>query len=126
MAGFYSARELGDGEDGDVEVAGEDFESAADIGDLLLAVFRTVALPDHELQVVDDYERERHLAGDVELAGETHDLGPDLHERYACGVVDPDRGPADLRNSPHQLRPVPGFDVAAPQGLRGDARGLRD
>src|SRR5215212_6207796 len=104
----------------------EYFESAADLGDLLLAVLRAVALPNHELQVIDDYERERQFTGDVELAGETPDLGPDLHQRDASCVVDPDRGPADFSHSPHQLRPVLGLDVAAPQSLSGDARGLRD
>src|SRR5215208_1604841 len=126
MAGFYGAAQLRYGENGNIEVARENFESAADLGDLLLAVLRAVALPNHELQVIDDYERERQFTSDVELAGETPDLGPDLHQRDASCVVDPDRGPADFSHSPHQLRPVLGLDVAAPQSLSGDARGLRD
>ena len=99
MAGFDGTGELGYSEDGDVEVAGEDFESAANLRNLLLAVLRAVTLPNHELQVVDDDERERHLTGDVQLAGETPDLGPNLHQRDACRIVDPDRGPADLSHS---------------------------
>src|SRR5215216_7303151 len=35
-----------------VEVAGEDFEAAADLGYLLLAVLGAAALPDHELQII--------------------------------------------------------------------------
>ena len=71
MAGLDGARELGDGEHRDIEIAGQYFQTAGDLGHLLLAVLRTVAsfATDHELQVVHDDERERHLAGDVELAG---------------------------------------------------------
>src|SRR5829696_1765805 len=128
MAGFYGAAQLRYGEDRNVEVAREDFESAADLRDLLLAVLRAVAgfATDHELQIVDDDERERHLAGDVELAGETPDLGPNLHQRDAGRVVDPDRGPADLSHPPYKLRPVFGLDVTAPKCLRRNTSGLRD
>ena len=45
MAGFDGAGELGYGEHRDVEVAGEDFEAAADLGYLLLAVLLAIALP---------------------------------------------------------------------------------
>ena len=45
MAGFYGARELGYSEHGDVEVAGEDLEAAADLGYLLLAVLLAVPCP---------------------------------------------------------------------------------
>ncbi len=56
------ARELGDGEDRYIQITSQHFKTAADLGYLLLPVVRAVALPDHELQVVHNDERERRLA----------------------------------------------------------------
>ena len=43
MSGFYCARELGDGEHWDVQVAGQNLQAAGDLGHLLLAVLLAVA-----------------------------------------------------------------------------------
>src|SRR5688500_12318258 len=73
-AGLDGTRGLRYREDRDVEVSSQDCEAAADLRDLLLAILLTVALPDHELQVIHDDERERRLVGALELAGEAADL----------------------------------------------------
>jgi hypothetical protein len=57
VACFDGARELGDGEHRDIEVAGQNFQTAGDLGHLLLAVLLAISgfATDHELQVIDDY-----------------------------------------------------------------------
>src|SRR5689334_24463413 len=53
---FRGARQLRDRDDGNVELLGERLERTRDIGDFLLAIL-DVARTLHQLQVVDDHER---------------------------------------------------------------------
>src|SRR5918912_3896539 len=78
----------------------------------------TGPLPDHELQIVHDNERERSLTSGVQAAGQPPDFGPHLHEGNSGGVVDPDGRARHLRDPAHQLGPILRPDVAAPQVLR--------
>ena len=50
---LHGAGELGAGNDGDVEFAGQRLERARDLGDLLYAVF-AVARSRHQLEIVND------------------------------------------------------------------------
>src|SRR5690606_1611222 len=81
------ARELGERDDGDVELLGEPLEGAADLGDLLLAV-GALALdrPVHELEVVHDDQP------DVVLGLEAAALRAELEDAEAGRVVDEDGG----------------------------------
>src|SRR6266571_2293109 len=81
-------RQLRDRHHGHVQLLGEPLQGAGDVGDLLLAVL-DVARPRHELQVVDDDER------DVVLGLEAPRLGPHRERRERRGVVDPDRRGAE-------------------------------
>ena len=79
-----SAVELGDGDDGDLELLGEQLEGAGELRDLLLARLHALARA-HELQVVDDHETQ------VVLLLEPQRLGADLGHREVRRVVDEQR-----------------------------------
>jgi hypothetical protein len=87
---FGFAAELGQGEDGDAELAGEGLDGAADLGDFDLAVFGAAAAAAHELEVVDDDQVERVALGLV-AAG----LAAHFEDAHVGGVVDEERGLAE-------------------------------
>ena len=85
-ARFDGARELGEREDGDIEFAGELFESAGYFGNFLDAVVAaSSAAPFHELEVVDNDEPELMFR----LEAARH--GAHFHNIDRAGVVDKDR-----------------------------------
>ncbi len=89
---FGGAGELGEGEDGDVELLGEGLEAAGDGGDFLGAV---LIMPrggargsgGHKLQIIDDHEVEAALG-----LAEAASFGAHFGEGDAGGVVDVDAG----------------------------------
>ena len=98
-SGFEVAAELAEGDDRHLELTGEDLEVAADLADFELPVLR-VAATAHQLQVVDDDQRQPTVAS-LEAAR----LGPDLHHRDARVVVEEQRH-LEATDRPADLRPV--------------------
>ena len=86
------ARELGEGDDGDVQLAGEALECPGDVADLLDAVLAAIpaGIGLHELEVVDDDKV------DAVGAGEAPHLGAQLGDGKGGGVVEPDVGAGEL------------------------------
>src|SRR5215207_11583992 len=94
------AGELAEGDDGTLELAGEDLEATADLGHLDLAVLGRPTTA-HQLEVVDDDHAEV-----ADLALEPAGLGPDLHDGDLGVVVDPDRRLGEAADRPADAAPV--------------------
>ena len=75
------AGQLGDGDDGHVEVAGYRFQLASDVAQFLHAVVAPVFAPGYELQIVHDHEIE--ASAGVEAA----EFGAHLQHGLGGGVV---------------------------------------
>jgi hypothetical protein len=87
VARFDGARQLAEGNDWDVEFAGQTLEATGDFGDFLLAaVFRATGSTRDELEVVDDDKAEAVLG--LEAAG----LGAHFHDVGHGRIVDIEGG----------------------------------
>ena len=104
--------ELGQRDDGDFELLGQQLERAGHLGDFLLPVLHPLGRG-HQLQVVDDDELQV-----VTLLQPTA-LGPDLHQGHVRRVVDEQRRVRDLAHPPSQPGPV--VVVHLPGAHRGQA-----
>ena len=105
--------ELGERDDGDLDLLGEEFECAGELRDLLLAGLDLLSRG-HQLQVVDDDELEAHLL--FEAAA----LRPNLDERHVRAVVDVERGVVDAAPRRGDRGPVAGVDGSLAHVLQGD------
>ncbi len=115
-AGLEVAAELAQGDDGHLELAGEDLEIPTDLGHLELAVLRVGAAA-HQLQVVDEDHAEV-----AALHLEAPRLGPDLHHRDTRVVVELERH-FEPPDRPPDASPV-GLRQLAVSDLRGVDLGL--
>src|SRR5450756_1099436 len=107
--------ELRDGDHRHVELAGQLLHGAGDVGDLLLAVFGA-AVAGHELEIVDDDQRQGVLG--LQAAR----LGAQLEHVEAGGVVDEDVGLLELSGRLDELRVVVSGQAAGAHLVRADAR----
>src|SRR6267378_219158 len=107
------ARQLRDRHDGNVELLGQRLERARDVGNLLLAVL-DVARTLHQLQIVDDHER------NIVFGFQPPCLRAHAERCQRAGIVDPDRRRAEQTGRPRELGIVVIPQLSAPQPLRID------
>src|SRR5437867_5820584 len=102
--------QLRDGDDRNVELFGERLERPRDVGDLLLAILG-VAGTLHQLQIVDDHER------NVVLGLQPACLRAHRQRRERGGIVNPDRRRAEQARRAGELGIVVIAQLATPQAL---------
>src|SRR5690349_14192133 len=105
------ARELGERDDGHIELLGQGLERPRDERNLLLPALR-IRRTLHHLQVID------HHHPHVVLRLEPSRLRAHRERREHGGIVDPDRRRAEQARGPRQLGVVVIAQLAAPQALR--------
>ncbi len=110
-AALHRARELRQREHRHVELAGQGFQAAADLRDLLDAVLVAAAAPAalHELQIVDDHQRK------AVLHHQAARLAAHLHQRDGGRIVDVDVGLGETAHRIADALPLVVVQVARAQ-----------
>lgn len=108
---LWSAGELAEDEDGNLQFLGETLEAARDAGDFFLAIAEAATRSD-QLKIIDDEKRETFVA--LEAAG----FGADFEDADGAGVVDPDGRGINHGQSVGHAAPVLAGEAAGAEMVR--------